>query len=265
MSLTATYDGVLSRVQLAATLLGASATYAKFERSSDAGISWTTLRGGSAVTVTSQNAALDDYEWEPGVATTYRVTSYDSSKVQQAQFTTSITQDLDVVWLKVPAAPYLNTPVTVTDRSEVTRRSRAGVFDVVGRTMPVAVGDVASSVAFTLELLTETPSGEENLDYLFASGEVVFVQVPSAVRHFPGGYFSVGDVSRQSTLRLSPRRVWSVPLREVAAPGPDVIGPVYTWASVLNDYASWTALLAANASWSALLQRTGTPSDVIVP
>lgn len=264
MAITATYDGVLSRIRLAATLLGATATYAKFERTVD-GIVYTTLRGGSAAVVTSQNAAVDDYEWTPGVATTYRVTSYNVSNVQQAQFTASITQDLTSVWLKVPAAPFLNQPVTVADRSEVTRKSRSGLFDIVGRSTPVMVGDVASSIVYTLTLQTDTSVAESNLDYVFASGEVVFLQLPSTVQYMQGGYFAVGDVSRAPVNMVSTLRRWNVPLTGVAAPGPEVIGSAYTWTSVLADFATWTAEVAANATWADLLARTGTPSDVIVP
>ena len=267
MALTATYDGVLSRIRLAGTVLGASATYAVFDRTTD-GIVYTTIRGGSAVTVASQNAGIDDYEWDPGVATTYRVRSYNASAVLQQTFTTVITQDLTSVWLKVPAAPYLNTPVSVFDRSEVTRRSRAGVFDIVGRSAPVAVGDVASSLSYTLGLLTATATEKSNLDYLFASGEIVFVQLPSTVDYIPGGYFSVGDTSRVPFGKggqVAPLRQWTVPLTEVAAPGPEVIGSAYTWTSVLADYASWSALIADNTTWAVLLNRTGTPSDVLVP
>lgn len=269
MSLTATYDPVLSRIQLSATLLGSTATRCVFWRSTNNFVSYDTVRGGWPVTVSGQNANLDDYEWTPGVATTYRVQSYTASSLTPiATYDVTITQDLDAVWLKVPAAPYLNMPVEVLDRSEVTRRSRAGVFDVVGRSLPVMVGDVASSIAYTLALLTRTPADETNLDYLFASGEVVYLQLPSAVDYIPGGYFSVGDTGRTSYDKggeVAPLRQWSVPLTEVAAPGPDVIGPAYTWTSVLADYASWNAVLAANATWGDLLQRTGTPSDVIVP
>lgn len=265
MSLTATYDTVLSRIRLAGTALGASATYAVFDRTIDGGISYTTIRGGTAVTVTSQLANLDDYEFPVGVAITYRVRSYNASNVLQATFTTAITQDLTMPWLKVPAAPYLNQPVEIVDRGDVVRRSRAALFDVVGRTYPVAVGDVASSLAYTLQLLTRTADAERNLDYLFAAGEIVHLQLPAGEDHVPAGYFSVGDVARRTTLRRSRNRVWDVPLTEVAAPGPDVIGSSYTWGSVVADYASWSALIAANASWSALLQHTGTPSDVIVP
>lgn len=266
MSLTATYDPVLSRIRLSATLLGASAETAVFERTTNGFVTTTTVRGGSAVAVTSQNAAIDDYEWDPGVATTYRVQSFDASSVLVTGFTTSITQDLDQVWLKVPAAPFLNQPVNVYDRSEMTRPSRAGVFPIVGRSFPVMVGDVAGSQSYTLQLLTDTFAEERNLDFLFASGEVVYVQLPSTVEFMPGGYFaSVGNVSRAPVSKVSASRIWDVPLTEIAAPGPAVVGSAYTWTSTLNEYATWSDVIADNATWADLLQRTGSPSDVIVP
>lgn len=267
MSLSATYDGVLSRIQLAGSSLGASATYAVFDRTTD-GITYTTVRGGSAVAVSSQNASANDYEWDAGTATTYRVRSYNSSDVLQQTFTASITQDLTQPWLKVPAAPFLNTPIEVRDIGDVGRMSRAGVFQVVGRTLPVAVGDVMSALTFTLQLLTRTHSDWHALDFLFASGEIVYLQMPSAsaFEHFAhSGYFVVGDVSRAPVSMVSDLRIWTVPLTEVAAPGADVVGSAYTWTSTLADYADWTDLKTDNLTWGDLLERTGTPSDVIVP
>lgn len=267
MSLTATYDSTLSRQRLAGTALGVSATYAVFDRTADGGITYTTVRGGTAVPVASQLANLDDYEFPPGVAVTYRVRSYNASNVLQATFTAGATQDLTQPWLKVPAAPFLNMPVEIVDAADKRRRSRSGVFDIKGRTNPVVVSDVASSWQYTLVLLTRTPAAYSNLDYLFASGEVLLLQLPFAESaRLPAGYLAViGDVSEQATLRRSNNRVWSAPVHQVAAPGSSVVGSAYTWGSVVADYATWSDLVAANATWSALLARTGTPSDVIVP
>lgn len=265
MSLTATYDGTLSRIRLAGTVLGAAATYAVFDRTIDGGITYTTIRGGTAAAVTTQLANVDDYEWQAGVAATYRVRSYSAANVLQATFTVANTQNVTQPWLKVPAAPFLNLPVEIVDGGEVTRRSRAALFDIVGRTYPIAVGDIASSIAYTLQLLTRTKAAERNLDYLLASGEVVFLQLPLNEDHVDGGYFSVGDTTRVRTMRRSRNRVWNLPLTEVAKPGPDVVGSAYTWASVVADYPTWTAEIAANATWADLLNHTGTPSDVIVP
>jgi hypothetical protein len=264
MALTLSYDPVLSRIQLALTGAGGTAVTALFDRSPD-GITYTTIRGGSAVTISATNANANDYEFPVNVLVTYRVRTYTAGGALVDTFTATTTRDLTQAWLKVPAAPYLNQPVTVVERSDVTRRSRNALFDVVGRSYPVMVGDVASSVSYTLDLLTEDVAARSSLDYLFASGEVVFLHLPSTVDDLIGGYFAVGDVSNAPPLRLSKRRVWNVPLTQVAPPGPNVVGPAYTWASVVADYATWSDLLAANATWSALLQRTGSPSDVIVP
>lgn len=264
MSLDATYDPILSRIRLAGTFLSPS-TYAVFDRTIDGGITYTPIRGGSAVPVVSQNANVDDYEFPPGVPITYRCRGYNALDVLQITFTDTITQDLSAPWLKVPAAPFLNQAVEIVDGGDVTRPSRAGIFDIPGRTYPVAVGDIASSIRYTLRLLTRTAAAETNLDYLFAAGEIVLLQLPLGEDHVPAGYFSVGDVVRARLLRKSRNRVWSVPLTEVAKPAPDVVGSAYTWQSVLGDYATWTAEIAANASWAALLDHTGTPSDVIVP
>jgi hypothetical protein len=265
MALLAPYDPVLSRFRLAMTGAGGTAVTAVFDRTVDGGITYTTVRGGAAVPITATNANVDDYEFVPAVTNTYRCRTYTAGAVLVNTFTVNKVTDLTSVWLKVPAAPFLNTPAIVVDRSDITRRARRGLFDVVGRTYPVMVGDVASSLSYTLQLLTETAAEERDLDYLFTSGEVVFLQLPSTVEHFPGGYFAVGDVSRAPTLRLSPRRVWTVPLTEVAIPGPAVVGSAYTIASMLAEYATITAVLAGNATITALLNRTGIPSDVIVP
>ena len=263
MTLAATYDPILSRIRLTGTFLSPAVT-AVFERSTD-GVSWTAVRGGTAVTVAAQNADADDYEFPAGVPATYRLRGLDAGGVTLFTDTAAITQDVDQAWLKVPAAPYLNRPVIVVDRSEVRRRSRQGLFDVVGRSNPVAVGDVASSLSYTAQLMTSTAAEESDLDYLFASGEIVFLQLPSTAQHMPGGYFAVGDTSRQPTMRTSARRLWDVPLTGVAAPGPEVVGSTYTWTSVLADYATWADLLADNATWADLLERVGSASDVIVP
>lgn len=266
MALTATYDAVLSRIQLAAGALGVSATYAVFDRTSNGGITYETVRGGTSVPVSSQAAALDDFEFPAGVATTYRVRSYNASNVLQTTFTANITQDLDTVWLKVPAAPYMNRPVTVSYAGDKTREARAAVFDIVGRSNPVAVSDIRSSFSYEIRIRTFTREEEETLDYILQSGEILFFHLPLANNCMEGGYYVAGTVVwGPPGSRSRPDRIFSIPLRGVAAPGADVIATTYTWTSVIADYSTWTAVLADNATWSALLARTGTPSDVIVP
>lgn len=266
MAITATYDPVLSRLQLAATLLGASATYAVFDRTTDGGITYTTVRGGTSVAVSSQNASLDDYEFPAGVAITYRVRSYNASNVLQQTFTVVKTQDIDDVWLKVPAVPWLNMPVTVSVFGDKTKQARGGVFEIVGRSLPIAVSDIRSSFAAEVRLRTFDKAEEQALDYLLSSGEIVFFHLPSGNTCMDGGYYAAGDATwGPPSSRARPERLFTVQIREVAPPGPEVVGTSYTWTSAIADYATWSALIAANSSWSVLMARTGTPSDVIVP
>lgn len=69
MTITATYNGDLSRVQL--SLVGLTDGLWAVERSRN-GTLWQTVRGGTAVTVASGGAALDDYEFYADVLNHYR-------------------------------------------------------------------------------------------------------------------------------------------------------------------------------------------------
>lgn len=264
MSLTATYDAALSRVRLAATALDVTATSAVMDRTTD-GVNWSVVRGGQGAAISGGVWSLDDYEFPAGVAVTYRVRSYLGATLK-ATFTTAITQDLTAVWLKVVPRPFLNRAVVVSDVSPVSRPDRSGLFPVVGRTAAVAVNDVRGGREYQLELVTEDQTSYQQLDYIIASGDAVFVHVPLAEQHLvPGGYFTIGTAAAARSLGRSPRRIWSLPLTEVAAPGADVVGAAVTWNSVLAAFATWNDLLAAVPTWNDLLELIGSGSEVIVP
>jgi hypothetical protein len=143
MSLGATFDPILSRVRLAATALDPAPT-ALFERSKN-GVYWTTVRGGSAVTVSvSDTAGLDDYEFVPNIVNYYRVTA--GADI----YTTTITPSQSGVWFKSITRPFLNRAVTVVDHTDIERPARMGVFNVIGRSFPIAVTGVRGSRRRTL-------------------------------------------------------------------------------------------------------------------
>lgn len=75
MTVTCTYHSDLSRVTVSATALGDALT-ALVERSTDQ-ITWTTVRGGTALAVTAGACTLDDYEFAANVQNYYRVTYSD--------------------------------------------------------------------------------------------------------------------------------------------------------------------------------------------
>lgn len=266
MALTATYDPVLSRIQLAVTGASGTATYLVIDRSIDGFITADVVRGGSHIPIAGGAGNLDDYEFLAGVATTYRARAYDVANTLTNTFTVASTQDLTQIWLKVPAAPFMNRPVTVVSAGDKTRLARRTIHGVVGRNAPVAVSDVRLYPSFDWRLRTFNRAERETLDLILGSGEILFVHLPAAEDCMDGGYYSAGDVQwGPPGSRAKPERVFTIPLQQVAPPGPDVVGSSYTWVSVVADYATWNAEVAANASWFALVQHVGSPSQIIVP
>jgi hypothetical protein len=177
--------------------------------------------------------------------------------------TQSITPTLDTVWVKSISRPFLNRPITVVDVSEIGRPARNGVFDVVGRSFPVAVTDVRGSRRYALTAFTETTEAAEAVDLILASGDPVFIHVPAA-QNIPGGYVVIGDTSETRFGGQDPR-LFEMPMIEVAPPGPDVVGATVEWQSIINDFATWADVIAEFATWADVLEYVGSPSDVIVP
>lgn len=268
MSLTATYNPDLSRVQLAATSLGGSATYAVVERSLN-GVLWMPVRGGLRLPVQSGAVTLDDFEFFADVPNHYRVTSFDASDSQQQQFSTEITPEIGSVWLKSIRYPLLNRPVTVENWSEITRPSRDTVHAVVGRSTPIATSDLRGSRQFTMTVFTDLDEGATGpveaqvFDLVLASGGVWFIHVPGGWQ-VPGGYVVIGDTSSERVVPHGevPYRI-TLPCTVVTPPAPQITGALLTWGTVRRLYGdSWDAARAANPTlpWSTV----GSPDDLVV-
>lgn len=82
MTITATYNSDISRVQLVFSGFSAAVDYAKVERLDPNGVTWSVIRGGDVVAVTSGAGAVDDFEFVPNVLNTYRVSGVDSALPQ---------------------------------------------------------------------------------------------------------------------------------------------------------------------------------------
>jgi hypothetical protein len=261
VSLAPAFDPVLSRVRLSATVL-TGATTALFERSKN-GLLWTTVRGGSAVPVTGSAAAVDDYEFQPGVINYYRVTGTPGAVV----FTADITPAQAGVWVKSITRPFLNRELKVVEHSDIVRPSRAGVFPVIGRTMPVGVTDVQLSRRWTMIIKGDTVEEADALDLVFASGDPMFIQTPATglLSTVPGGYVLIGDVVRRRFGTQSPRRWFELPLTEVAAPGPGVYGVPATWETIVAEFGTWSTLVTQFSTWADVTSYISDPSVVIVP
>lgn len=262
MTVTATYNADLARVEVAATD-AFSATTITIDRSTD-GVRWTAVRGG--VDLPAGAAQVDDYEFEPNVLVTYRARSYSAVGALLGTQTDTETPTIDRVWLKSVARPFLNMKITVEDYAPITRASRSGVFEIPGRSFPVRVGDAAGSRAWALDVLTSTLVEARSLEYLVASGDVVHVQVPPAY-DIPGGYVGLGDMSlSRVSRRLSDvRRRFALPMRQVAPPAPTVVGYTATWAGIIAEFGTWADVVAAFPTWADVMEYVSDPSTVIVP
>ena len=170
---------------------------------------------------------------------------------------------LDRVWLKSVTRPFLNRAITTVDPGDPGRKARGGTFDAVGRTNPIATTEVRGAASFAVQVYTATDGDEQTLDYILASGDVLFLHTPLGCE-VPTAYVQVGDTSSRRSRPRSEARVFTLPCEVVSPPGPDIVYAISTWASVLASYATWADVIAANPTWADLLARLGNPSEVIV-
>lgn len=214
--------------------------------------------------VTDNELAIDDYEFTPDAPNYYRIRTYSAADALLEEAVTVTTPTIDAVWLKSLARPFLNQTVRLSEVGDVGRAFRGGVYDIVGRSAPVAVTDVRGARTLSVTVATETAEQASTLDFLLASGDVLYVQAPG---DYPlvGGYFAVADVSTTRQAMPWTRRWTTLGLSEVVAPGPDILGATISWVGVVNAYGTWQDVLDAQASWGTLLELIGSPADVIVP
>jgi hypothetical protein len=180
------------------------------------------------------------------------------------QETGSITPVMLSHRLKNPSRPSLNVKIEVVSRSPITRRARTGTFDVLNRTLPVAVTDVQSSQEFTIELDVFGTSSAADMDKRLASGEPLFLQARTPTGHLPTMYFVCKDVEQRQDVVGSDSITFTVPMTEVAKPGSAIYGDTTIWNDVVSDFATWSAVLAAEPTWADLIDRIS-DTEVIVP
>lgn len=245
--------------------------YATVDRTTN-NVNYTIVRGATEVPITTGcelARTVDDYEFPVGQEITYRVRSFTEGGVELTESECLITVDLDQVWIKSIGRPFLNRPVDcVLNPSPITRPARNGVFDIVGRSYPVAVTDVRGSRRVTVRVVTRTTQERTDMDLLLMSGDPVYYQTP--LNHPLPTMYAVIDDTTESRPLLNRRcnddwRLYELPSIEVAAPTADVVGATSTWQTVVTTYATWADVIAANDTWADVLDLVGDGSEVIVP
>lgn len=188
--------------------------------------------------------------------------------------TASITPSLaGEVWLKNIRWPFLNRVIHVQTWGGVSRGSRATAHDIEGRSVPIAVGNLRGSRAFTLTCLTGDvfdplvdPLVEaRNIDLTLAAGHEFFVHVP-VTRAVPGGYVMIDTTEEDRHPRAGDNatRSFVLPCKVIAEPGPDVIGGTMTYAGMLALYGGYNAMINTGLPYQALLDLMGSPEDLVV-
>jgi hypothetical protein len=183
----------------------------------------------------------------------YRPADYVTSE------TASTTPAMSDVWLKNVLRPNLNRKVSPVGRIVISRKSRSGVFDVVGRTMPVAVTDVRGAREFELRLSVESWTDRDVLDSLLGTGDVLQLHVPPG-SPTSSAFVMVGDTSYDDAAGL-----YTLPLIEVARPDGTLVGDTILWADVLTEYPTWADVIAAEPTWSDLVSQIASGSETVVP
>lgn len=237
-------------------------------KTTDAGRTWQTVRGAGALDLDQEGRVdVDDFEFTPGTAHTYRV----ADALGRAHAEGTITPDLDAVWLKCPTHPYLNRAVDVLTFSPVARPARSALFEVIGRPEPIAVTAPRGAPAWDLRLAADDLRTDPDADpdvwaawvtAALSLGEVMLLHVPAAWP-VPAGYVHIGDAQTGFLAghAASPGYV-DLPCQAVAAPVPDIPAATITWAGTARAHASWADLAADADTWGEVPARWGSPADV---
>lgn len=176
----------------------------------------------------------------------------------------TITPTVSVIYLKSTARSFLNLAPMVVDYEEPSRESRGGETEIVGRSSPIAQTELMGPRVLDLVLRVASVAEARTLEYVLAAGDVMFLHVPPACP-IPGGYYRVLSQGGRRVIPRGQARLWTLPLRGCAAPGPDIVTVQATWDSVVTQYGSDDAVMAAFTTWEDLLENlVGDPSEVIV-
>lgn len=231
-SVVATASSANGRNGLVITRNGATPAWTSVEvqRSIDAGVTWSYVRGYTRFAVSTSPITVTDYESPPGVAAVYRArATYQlagldiaSSWVSSASVTWTSVSDY---WLKDLRVPTRNLTVRIRALDTLHRARRQGRFAVLGRADPVVVSDVRSLSSGTLVLRTLTDADSVALNLLLST-DIVLLQAPTGLA--PGSmYLAVGDVDEVRAVAdygLATARFWSIDFVEVAVPADTGLG-----------------------------------------
>ena len=172
-SLTATFTSATASVALA--VAGGTGTPAAqtfwVQRSTDQ-VTWTTVRGASALAAVSNAASVTDYEAPPNQTVYYRAAAQVPGATSAASAVVSVSTTVRSWWLKDPLAPANNYPVHVMNPGSQgiglgigqltsTEQEQQTAYYPLGRTTPLVVAGEMLAAAGQLSIICDAEA-----DYL---------------------------------------------------------------------------------------------------
>lgn len=247
------YDPRRGRNRIFARGLPTLGVRAVVESRPESQTAWRLVRGGKVgLSAGAFVRTVDDYEFVAGRDNIYRIrvlsTPENVTEVTLTAATVTLAATSPGVWLKFIVQPALNQRVQLVDWSEVSRPSRVSLYDVVGRTDPVAVTDVHSSRRITVTLRTATNDEADRLDDALSQGRPLFLHVPDPLA-LPSMYAVAGDYQARRPSKLTSVRLWDVQLVEVSPPPASAVAPPTTWQNIIDSYATWQDVINAFPTW----------------
>lgn len=186
--------------------------------------------------------------------------------------TASVTPAQTGAWFKFPLRPFLNQAVNLCNWSDEVRPARGEVFQILGRSLPIAVTELRQSRQLTMTVVTVDSASAEALSLALSFGDIVYLQTPGpgvycglARRSYPQAcYAFLGDVTIARALDGRPWYIVTIPATQVSPPDYMVPGASSTWQGLINSWASWSTVIAAFPTWNDVLSWVAAPSAEIV-
>jgi hypothetical protein len=247
------YDPRRGRNRISARGLPTAGIRAVVESRKENRSAWRQVRGGKVgLSSGAFVRTVDDYEFAAGQDNTYRIrvlsTPENVPEITISTATVTLPATNPGVWLKFIVQPALNQQLQLIDWGEIARPTRVTLYDVVGRTDPVAVTDVHGSRRITVTLRTATQDEADRLDDALSQGRPLFLHVPADVA-LPSVYAVAGDYAASRPSKLTAVRFWQVALIEVSPPPPSASAPPTTWQNILDSYNTWQDVIDAYLTW----------------
>lgn len=186
--------------------------------------------------------------------------------------TASVTPAQVGAWFKFPLRPFLNQAVNLCNWSDEVRPARGEVFQVLGRSLPIAVTELRQSRQFTMTVVTVDSASAEQLSLALGFGDIVYLQTPGpgvycglARRSYPQAcYAFLGDVTIARALDGRPWYVVTIPATQVSPPDYMVPGASSTWQGIINGFSTWSTVISTFPTWNDVLNYQSSPANEIV-